>query len=525
MMKTIVLAVLTPVFLVGSGQALAATYYVDSVSGNDSNSGTSSGSAWQSLNKVNATTFQAGDEILFKAGGTWTGQLWPKGSGSDGMPIIIDKYGDGAPPLLNGHGLVTDVVYLYNQQYWKIKNLEITNYLKGDTNLKRGVYVKAKDYGTVHHIHLVNLVIHDINGDLGDKDNGGIFFEIKGSSRQTKFDDFLIDSCHIYDVDRTGISNHSSWDTRTFTTNTDWYPSTNVVIRNNVIERAGNNGLIVRVCDGALIEHNVFKRCSLKGSGNAMFPFNCDNTIVQYNEAYLTVYNPGDNDASGFDSDYRCKNSIFQYNYSHDNSRGFMVVCCKGGSTQFNDGTIVRYNISQNDGGNVFRISGQTTNTLIYNNTIYLGPATSSRIIWHKSWNGAWPARTRYYNNILYNLGSGNYSFGPSTGNVFSYNVFYGNHPSNEPDDSYKITSDPRLIGPGSGGISINTVDGYKLRSESPCIDSGMTIAENGGLDYWRKPVPYNSTATDRGAYESQEKGSGDFDLDDDVDPPEACLQ
>lgn len=499
----------------------AATYYVDSVNGDDYESGTSPQSAWKSMSKINATTFQPGDNILLKAGSAWTGQFHPKGSGSEGMPIIIDRYIDGrnehARPLIRGQGLITNVIYLYNQEYWEIKNIEVTNFLQGDTSLKRGVYIKAKDFGTVHHIHLQNLLIHDINGDLTDKDNGGIFCEITGNAKPTKFDDLLIDDCHIYDVDRTGISNSSSWETRTFTTSTNWYPSTNVVIRDNLIERAGNNGLIVRVCDGALIEHNIFRQCSLKGSGNAMFPFNCDNTLVQYNEACQTVYNPGDADASGFDSDYRCKNSIFQYNYSHDNDHGFMLVCCQGGPSRFNDGTVVRYNISQNDGGNVFRISGQTTNTQIYNNTIYLGPTMSSQVIWHKSWK-AWPDDTRYYNNIFYNLGSGDYDLGSSTNNVFSHNVFYGNHPLSEPHDPHKLTSAPKLINPGSGGQSINTVDGYKLRPNSPCIDSAMAIPENGSLDYWGNTVPCDDTATDRGACEFHENPRGDFDSDCDVD-------
>ncbi len=48
-------------------------------------------------------------------------------------------------------------------------------------------------------------------------------------------------------------------------------------------------------------------------------------------------------------------------------------------------GLSVRYNISQNDGGKIFRISGQTTNTQIYNNTIYVDPTMSSQVIWHKS--------------------------------------------------------------------------------------------------------------------------------------------
>lgn len=79
-----------------------ATYYVDNVNGNDASNGTSAGTAWKTLTKVNATTFAPGDKILFKAGGAWQGQLWPKGSGVNGSPIVIDQYGTGNKPLIAG---------------------------------------------------------------------------------------------------------------------------------------------------------------------------------------------------------------------------------------------------------------------------------------------------------------------------------------------------------------------------------------------------------------------------------------
>ena len=192
---------------------------------------------------------------------------------------------------------------------------------------------------------------------------------------------------------------------RSLTANSNWLPNTNFLIRNNIIERSGGNGMIIRVSAKPIIEYNIFKQCGLKTSGNAVFTFNCDDAIVQFNESYLTVYNTGDADAAGFDSDYRCKRSIFQYNYSHDNDDGFILVCCQGGSDRFNDSTVVRYNISQNDkvvDGGIFRISGQTTNTFIYNNVIYSGSSvTPKRIIYHKSWD-AYPDKTNYFNNIFY---------------------------------------------------------------------------------------------------------------------------
>jgi len=486
------------------GHAVATTYFVDSVNGSDSERGTRMAAAWKSLDKVNQTTFRPGDRILFRSGGAWSGQLHPKGSGVAGDPIIIDKYGTGPLPLIAGEGTVglpgNATVYLYNQEYWEISNIEITNLLEGNTDVKRGVYVGAEDYGSVNHIHLSNLVVHDVNGTLETKHNGGIFLEVTGDSVKTWFDDVLIEGCHVHDVDRTGISNQSSWQRRSFDDNMNWVPNRNVVIRNNVVERSGQNGLIVRCCEGARIEYNVFKDNGAKGSGNAMFPFNSNNTLVQFNESYGTIFNPGEVDGGGFDSDWQCKNSLFQYNYSHDNDHGFMLVCCQGGPRNFNDGTVVRYNISQNDGGNAFRISGQTTNTRIYNNVIYLGPQMDTRVVWHKSWQG-WPDGTSYFNNIFYNLGTGNYDFGSSTNNLFDYNVFFGNHPSREPDDPHKITASPQFVNPGRGATGMDTLDGYKLRPGSPAIDSGKNLEGLPESDFWGNPVPQNRVV-DRGAYE-----------------------
>src|SRR5690606_31626380 len=69
------------IFASASGLASAATYYVDAVSGSDAAAGTSTAAAWRTLAKVNATTFSAGDSILFHADQRWVGQLKPKGSG------------------------------------------------------------------------------------------------------------------------------------------------------------------------------------------------------------------------------------------------------------------------------------------------------------------------------------------------------------------------------------------------------------------------------------------------------------
>ncbi|WP_233441916.1 hypothetical protein [Lentzea atacamensis] len=102
-------------------------YHVDTQSGNDSASGLDSAHAWRTLARVNSTVFQPGDRILLRAGSRWTGQLWPKGSGTSTAPITIDRYGTGAAPRVDGGGQVADAVRLANQQFWTIRGLEVTN--------------------------------------------------------------------------------------------------------------------------------------------------------------------------------------------------------------------------------------------------------------------------------------------------------------------------------------------------------------------------------------------------------------
>lgn len=500
--------------------ASATTYYVDSLRGDDSNRGTRQSRAWKSLSRVGKAEFQPGDRILLRSGCVWLGeQLWPKGSGGPGAPIRIDRFGQGPLPLLGGNGLVHDVVYLYNQQYWEINNLEITNFREGDdawdsNNVKRAVHVIAEDIGAAHHIHLKNLVIHDVNGCLGpeqfpSKNNGGIFFEVRGERVETWYDDFQIEGCHISDVDRGGVSNLSSWMHRTVTDNTGWVPSRNIVIRNNVFEGIGGNGLIVRAAVAPLVEHNLFRYCGKKLSGNAMFFAFCDDAVGQYNEAYEEVYEPGETDAAGFDIDIQNKRTVFQYNYSHDNGQGAFVICTGTGdpTTDFQKDAVLRYNICENNRRRTVYISGHVEGTDVYNNVFYLGPDLSDNLIlWHRGKRGA-PDHTRYFNNIFYVLGRNHsYRLDDSTSDRFDSNVFYGQHPETEPADPHKRVADPRFISPGSGGVGMDTVGGYRLRADSPAIDSGILLDKHPREDYWGNPVPYGDKV-DRGAYEFHPEG------------------
>lgn len=76
--------------------ANAKNYYISS-KGFDTNSGLTSATPWKSIAKINATSFRAGDSILFKRGELFYGTLTPATSG-----ITIAAYGTGANPIITG---------------------------------------------------------------------------------------------------------------------------------------------------------------------------------------------------------------------------------------------------------------------------------------------------------------------------------------------------------------------------------------------------------------------------------------
>lgn len=465
--------------------ANATVYYLDSRTGSDDSNGTSPGTAWKSLARVNAQMFHAGDEIRFKAGTRYVGQLKPQGSGriEDGkvVPIVIDAYGKGPRPRIDGEGEVLDTLLLRNVEFWDVRGLEITNLGKHREPWRTGVHIVADNFGTMWHIHLQDLFVHDVNGDLRKEREGcGIFFESRGGNH-SHFDNLLIENCHLLRTDRNGICQRTTSRSR----------SLHVVIHGNLLEDIGGDGIKVWGSDGPLVEHNVLRggRMRCKDYAAGIWPYDCDNAVIQFNEVSGMK---GTKDGEGFDSDYRCRHSLFQYNYSHDNDGGFMLICTPGNS--YNEDTVIRYNISQNDGINtarVFHFGGGAKDTLVYNNTVYVGRKQDLPLLLFTEWNRGNASNTKFYNNIFYVDGHVTCDFGKITNNVFDRNVFYCPN-GGIPPQAHAISNRPPLINPGSGGNGFASLNGYRLRDDAG-FPLGRIVPNNGGRDFFGNPVPQDS--------------------------------
>ncbi|MEK0317301.1 CBM96 family carbohydrate-binding protein [Cohnella sp. 56] len=518
---------------VGTASAAGTTYYVDASGGSDGNSGQSSSAAWQTLAKVNATTFAPGDKILFKSGSSWTGQLWPKGSGASGNPIVIDRYGTGAKPAINGGGSSftqtvsgatttynSGTVFLKNQEYWEINNLDVSNdeNLATDNNsstaLRAGVFfaIDANASDRVYnHIYIRGVDVHDVDGynNPSAKANGGIIGMIVGTYNKTTatsahFNDIRIENNTVRKVDRSGIrlTDHSlylsddSFSTTSVLKYGNW--DTNVYVGNNTLSEIGGDGIVVRCTDAGIVERNTLTSFGthVTSAIAGIWATVSQNNIFQYNEVYG---GPASNqDGMAYDLDLYLKNTTFQYNYSHDNPQGFLLLMGN------NEGDVVRYNISQNDGIFLKWVSSkEKTPAYLYNNIYYYDGAKAKMTA-----DDAFPAGAglKLYNNVFYNKSSTPTNWGTvnwADAATFSNNVFYeagGTHPASEPADSAKVTANPGFANAGSGGIGLGTLTGYQLSAGSPLINHGLAVSGNGGQDFWGNPL-YNGTP-DIGAHE-----------------------
>ena len=498
-----------------------ATFYVDSENGDDSTDGMTPETAWKTLTKVNETQLIGGDRILLKAGSVFEDQaLSIKSGGTAENPIIIDMYdGDvvgaeaGERPRIKGNGRnsfeyqgnqISYGLHIKNASHVQVNNVEISN--QGDTRkLSVGLCVEAAGCGVMQEVHINNVYIHDVNGTYEEKTlpNGGLYYVVSDHSNNTRFDDIQVVNNIVKRVSRTGISVGMTSSTDLWDGHggiipqevLDAYGHTNVLIRNNYVEEAGGDAIVPMFSIKPVIEYNISNGASQNTKHTSMYnagiwPWRCEDAVFQYNECYGTILN---GDGQAYDCDWS-RGTIYQYNYSHDNEGGFILIC----QSEVLD-SIVRYNISQNDQRCLF-LTSNTHNADVYNNTFYIGEGLDTEVV--EDVGGVATLK----NNIFYNLGT---STTTTWGRNFSYenNLYYGY--DSTPEDSRKIIADPMFADPGTGGTgvlgdsAIDTLGGYRLQEDSPAIDAGLESENNGGRDYFGTPLADGKT--DIGAAEYAE--------------------
>lgn len=562
----------------GQNTATGTTYYVDSENGNaDENAtGTSKDDAFKTLAQVNAVNLEPGDQVLFKKGSVFNGQalhFTKEDSGSATAKVIISTYGDenAARPQINTNGQgrwnlnygnpldnqnhkwkgeVSSCILIEDTEYIEINGLELTNNRKTDKvpetdsngNVRAyndayamdrtGVAGVAKDNGTVDHIVLNDLYIHDVTGNVYNKHmtNGGIYFIMEKPTNEAttgvaRYNDVQIKNCYLDTVNRWGIAVGYTYQWGRFTNASlsdevmSTYGASKVVIENNYLNNVGGDAITTMYCDNPLIQYNVSENAakqinktdysqqqpSLDANGNetgkqdvgagrvaaGIWPWKCKNAIFQYNECFATLNaSSGNGDGQPWDADYG-DGTNYQYNYSHGNTASTIMFC---GPQSINN--TFRYNISQNEDMGPLDPAGNTGNCQVYNNTFYIKAGLNT--IWHRSHGNGGPVTAE--NNIFYFAGSTPATvsnWNPSNNKVFDNNLYY--NVSNYPTDAnaVKVSAGTAvLVDAGSGPVAAaedkqarlhedptatTKFDGYKLAANSPAINAGKVIVDRNG--------------------------------------------
>lgn len=508
-------------------------YYFSNISGDDNNDG-SKENPWKSLDKLNSMALQPGDTVYLDAKSIWEGQIILDDSGLDGMPITITKYNADSReerPVINAGSLfkkqsdmekpkiltlanqgancyAEGAIEVLNASYINISGLEVTND-GGEADKARligrnGILVIAdlpedttaatykeeweKAYQT--DIHISDCYVHDVNSSAAYKMAGGI--NIFGN-----IDNIVVENCMAVDCDNEGIRNAGLYNQ-----NNNWPARLKVTFRNNYIEGSTGDGMVISNVKDSVISGNVVTQCGepeLSGTANyaALWLCGSDGAVVQHNEVFNNPYSCTA-DGEAFDFDHDTKNSVYQYNYTHDNAGG--IILFMNSSSGRN---MYRYNISIDDGGDphdphVFFQNTYSGNApYIYNNVILLAPKAKSLF-------GGSSTDIRFYNNIVMSINGNLPEFSKVTlksGEVKN-NIFYpqalldgmqSDTIGTDVEVDSNISKHPKLVSAGSKPEGIITnhgtseaffdvkkLEAYKVLKDSPVIDAGIPVELDG---------------------------------------------
>ncbi|MFH8573480.1 right-handed parallel beta-helix repeat-containing protein [Streptomyces sp. NPDC017993] len=456
----------------------SVTYYVDCADGSDAASGTRPATAWRTVKKAGAAALRPGDRVLFKRGTTCAGTFAPTASGAAGAPLGAGAYGSGAKPRIAGAG-ARAAILLDNVQHWELRDLDVTNTGPATTaDPRAGILVRLHDFGTGHHYLVDGVDVHDVNGaDVKDPDpSGGILFAVQGSAEPTSFAGVTVRHSTVEHTDRTGIGTSSTWGRRPEHPQgpgTSFAPITGLSVHRNTVRDVGGDGIVVQNSVGARVEHNLVDGFNARSAGyNAgIWAWNSDHVVYQFNEV---TGGHGTRDSMAYDIDGGNNGNVYQYNYSHDNEGGFLLVCNGEGMTS--DGNTVRYNVSVNDEnksapyGVISVVCGPATNTLVHNNTITTATSGTAMV----SSNG--PGGVTFRNNIFAGAEATSPIADPH--NLYDHNLYA--RISGVPGDSAAVRADPRFVSPGD----------VRLRAGSPALGAGVAVFGSGDRDFYGNPVP-----------------------------------
>ncbi|MFA6422237.1 MAG: right-handed parallel beta-helix repeat-containing protein [Candidatus Buchananbacteria bacterium] len=520
----------------------SSTYYVDAVSGNDSNSGTAIGSAWQTISKVNSLPLVPGDNILFKKGQTWRETLTVPSSGNVSSTIVFGAYGEGNKPRITGADLVTDWS-VESENIWKSTlatqplrvaiNSELgnlasslagvnssTNWFWGTSTLyiysiadpASSTVEAGKRSNSINANGKSYITFDGLQMDLANGSSGaGVWIsgagatKVKAQNCEIKWNrhgvvfyttdaqagNHTIDSCQIHDNEASGIFSNAGTDGST--------SSTRTTISNNTVYNNDGFGIFAYASNW-LIERNLvynngnysiapgYSGIHLWGGDVGSPTANTgDYNIVRYNKIYGTR-SLGE-DGSGISADiYSDHNQIYD-NIVYANDGPGITLFANDSNEIYNN---TSYSNCLNTGGQLtlkgeIRIDGivseKVKNFIVKNNIAYATGSDVAAIYLNQY---AYDQSPIIANNLWY-ASSANWYFWNTAGgsSLDAWNLLEG------------VVTDLN-----SNPVFVNAPLDFTLQASSDAIDAGTNVGLTS--DYAGTVIPKGLTF-DIGAYEFNE--------------------
>jgi hypothetical protein len=510
----------------------ASSYYVDATSGRDSNNGLSQDFPWKSIAKVNSSSFNPGDQILFKRGDTWREELIVPSSGNSANPISFGAYGTGDNPVINGANVLSNwSTELSNgvEIYYTATAAEPKQLFRDGQRLKKAS-TKSNLSAGFWWWDLSNFRVYVFDRPVGYQLEAS--FRTQCISVQNKSYVAIRDLIVLQSAGD-GIQISASAGTPTnivldrITANANYLAGirywaikgaevTNLFIGNAMISANGGSGVsITDSLNGGLLEKNAIYRNdqltdgpSLVHDWNAGIKIvsrNTRNVIIQQNKVYENGSGlGGDNGYRGVGIwvDTAGSGNIVRRNLVFNNNKhGIMVEDTNDVDVSFN----IIYGHTSYSYARGLYLSRNCKRNKLYHNTVWgnkIGIAIQGTFVPN-------PAPGDMVDNqIKNNISSGNgvqlsaqYG-GENDGvygydNVYAYNCFgaetksfieWGNNVFKSsyadwetvygPSNSTK--NDPRLVNPA-------TAD-FRLKADSPCIGAGLSLGLP--VDFAGNPMP-----------------------------------
>lgn len=472
------------------------------------------------FDQLNALDFEPGDRILLAGGMTFSGSLrfdaGDSGNGPGGelvAPVVVTSEGGTPATIESGDA---PAILAYNCGGFEISRL----ILRGSGVAVDGT-TTSDSSGLVFYNDLPgNVKLHHLRVDeveaTGFGERGVVVGGYNGSSG-------------YHDVRLTRIvareNRHNGIETFGYTGVTN--ALTGVVVADCLAshqrgdpDRRTNtgSGIVLGGVDGAVIE-----RCLAHDNGAnnrasegpvGIWAYQSRHVVIQQCESHSNRTRGGD--GGGFDLDIGVRDSVMQYNFSHDNDgAGFLVYGTAGANV--NQGNTVRYNLSENDGrdtgsaaaSGIFVIQ-HVHDLRIHGNTVRLAaPAGGTSVPAMKIRSpGFEPDDVIIANNIFTTSGGSRVVDTDSDG----YVLFAGNHYGSGGagfvirDKGQNFTSlpawrsargqeklggqplgssgDPGFKSPPAGGDpGFRRRVAMQLRDDSPLVDAGLDLRARFGID------------------------------------------